>query len=497
MRRPFFRPLFFILAVCLAAGSVYAQTDTENPTEGYAILLQDKIPLQRFETAPEALAFWRSYSAQQPSLLLLSNNPHLGRTPDAAKKRADALVTLGSDADLLQGGNQHLSDPAYISAMVVDLALRHDLFKSMSWALPIRDIAKDIDLEKFRSQLVASGVATETEAKGLSQTDRIITGQLRDKPFMAAALPLQQNIEGPVLVHIDLSYFQPLYKNEITTPLLKIVSETLRTLRKMHLPVLAVTFSYGHLDDQMSLDVRFIGDILDYLVDDPTHLEQPVPLHWQKQAEALYLGNFFQKEKVRELFLQQEQLLPNAGWVKFNLFRSAVDNKEGQQALDYLAQAVELDKLYALEYLELSTMAYEKGRPDEALRMLELSMEVFPDNVHIPLQTAQLAIEIGEVQKARELVTKLQAHRWSPIYYPQIPELLSHMAQIVGSTATQSPPSGRDEASSRQRVLHLQLTSKDPGPAVEQQNQSHAMPPSTGAGDASPRQRILHRQSMP
>ena len=55
---------------------------------------------------------------------------------------------------------------------------------------------------------------------------------------------------------------------------------------------------------------------------------------------------------MRKLYERQQQEAPDAGWVKFNLYRSAAEHKEGAKALDYLSKAVALDPLFALAVLD-------------------------------------------------------------------------------------------------------------------------------------------------
>ncbi len=164
----------------------------------------------------------------------------------------------------------------------------------------------------------------------------------------------------------------------------------------------------------------------------------------------------------------QEQDAPNDAWVKFNLYRSAAENKEGNAALDYLAEAVTLDPLYALEYQELSKMAYEKGRPDEAFRMLTLASEAFPQDPFIKLQMVQLAHEIGEKEAALHLLNQLRNLQWSDCYYPQMSGYLVGLTSFVqsGEVSTGQAAIGDkegepslaliipDEDTSRQRVMH-------------------------------------------
>ncbi len=402
-------------------------------------LLNEPTPVYRFETTAEALSIWRR-APERPTLLLLSNNPHLTPVPEEFRQKTTILIGNANAKTLALATTDRNPAPLILPGMAVDAALRNGWFKELAWALPLRDPSLEVNLEKFTEQLSQTQLANDNEISSIAETDRTFHGTLRNTAFRAAALPLLQGLQQPVIVHIDLSYFQPLYKNEIATPLLDVVFNTLTTLKKMHLQTLAVTFSYGHLDSQISLDVRFLGDLVADLIEDPARLDQAIPSNWQRQRDALYLANFFQKDKIRELYEAQEKDAPEAAWVKFNLYRSAAEHKEGAKALEYLEQAVNLDSIYALEYSELSNLAYEKQRPDEALRMLGLAAEVFHEDPFLKLQMAQLANQLGEKEQALELLNKIRNLQWSDIYYPQIPQYLADFTASVQSGHNESEP---------------------------------------------------------
>ncbi len=389
-------------------------------------LLNEPTLLHRFENTAEALSVWRLVKSARPTLLLLSNNPHLQPVPEPMRKRVSALINSASVAELAEASSDRRPAPLMLPGMAIDAALRNGWLREMIWALPLRDPDQELSLDNFSKQLAQTGMADEAELASLRLHEQAFSGQLRNTPFKAAALQQITGIDSPVIIHIDLSYFQPLYKNEIATPILDVVFNTLATLKEMKLETLAVTFSYGHLDSQISLDVRFLGDIVSYLIEDPARLDQPIPINWKRQRDALYLANFFQKEEIYKLHLAQDKDEPGAAWVKFNLYRAAASEKQGSQALAYLAEAVSLDPPFAREYLSLSDMAYERQRPDEALRMLSLAAETFPEDVFIKLQMAQLAGESGEKTKALSLLDQLSTFEWSKFYYPQMPEDLEN-----------------------------------------------------------------------
>ena len=82
-------------------------------------------------------------------------------------------------------------------------------------------------------------------------------------------------------------------------------------------------------------------------------------------------------------------------------------------------------------------MAYEKKRPDEALRMLGLARESFPDNLQITLQMAQLLASQGETEAALDLIETLQKLPWSQVYYPQMPEALTQFVDNLKNAEAQ------------------------------------------------------------
>ncbi|MBW2503325.1 MAG: hypothetical protein JRE16_02010, partial [Deltaproteobacteria bacterium] len=357
---------------------------------------------------------------------------------------------------LSEAASNRSANPILLPGMAMDIDLSRNWFDRFAWALPIRDPESELDLDTFRSQLIEQGMINEAESATLTIVDRSFSGALRNTPFAAAALPVLTDFKAPVVVHIDLSYFEPLYKNEISTPLLKIITNTLSVLKEKDLDVLAVTFSYGHLDNHIALDVRFIGHILTYLIEQPERFAEKVPQNWSRQADALYLANFFQKEKIRELYQAQEEEDPQAAWVKFNLYHSAAEFKDGSLALQKLGEAVALDNMYGLEYQQLSQLAFDRNRPDEAMRMLQLAAESFPDDPFIRLEMAQLAVEMEDYTTALHLVRQLQTLPWSPVYYPQMPDYLDGFATYLSQELAE--PAEDQERSDRtpeqQRVLH-------------------------------------------
>jgi hypothetical protein len=415
--------------------AVEAPSSQPEPIEAESVspllLLAEPVDLKRFESISDAMPVWRKFADQKPTLLLLSDKPQLIPPPEILREPIDHLMQTGSTEAIRLASDYQNPEALLKAPMTVDIALRNKWFKELIWVFPSRDPGLDPNLELLQSEFIKHSIIDNTEAASLSLQDKVIHGTIRNQGFAAAALPWTPEQKAPVIIHIDLSYFQSLYKNEIATPVLQTIYSTLQQLKEKQLTTLAVTFSYSHMDNRIALDVRFLGEVLSTLFTHPEMLSKEAPPNWQRQANAIYLANFFQKEKIEEIFKAQQNDDPESAWVNFNLYRSSAEMKEGNTALEYLAKAVSLDQVYALEYANLSRMAYDKKRPDEALRMLSLAMKGFPDDPFLKLRLAQLATELGDTKTSRHLVEQLQGLSWSEIYYPNMPALLEEMLTSI------------------------------------------------------------------
>ncbi len=126
-----------------------------------------------------------------------------------------------------------------------------------------------------------------------------------------------------------------------------------------------------------------------------------------------------------------EKTEPDNPDIKYALYQNLRKLKKGTEALEKLASAVALDPVYALEYLPLARTAFEKVRPDEALRMFDLSMASFPENPFIRLQKAELLTTLGQQRAALELLQELKQLKWSDLYYSRVPEHIDRLIEAA------------------------------------------------------------------
>ncbi len=439
MRRHFSR-LPILLFLVLALWGCQQQQATPDTPKQLKLLHQPLEPLL-VELPGAAIPTWRESRAAKPALVLLSADPFLRPLPATLETDILQLVARGRAETWHQKATPQIADPLLLPQMTVTAALKAGLFSELIWVIPTTEEAQSLSVKTFAKQLSDYGALTPEEAAEVRFIDGVFTGTVYDTPFRAAPLAQLPTLAGPMVMHIDVSYFQPLYKGEIKTPLFPLIHDTLATLREKRFEVEAVTLSRSNLDGRLPLEVRFVGDAVATLLRSPEMLDQPLPVNWKRRADALYLGNFFQKEKVRELYLAMEQDAPRDASVQFDLYQIARQFKEGEKALAYLKRAVALDPVYGLEYMNLAPMATEKNRPEEALRMLDLAIQIFPEFPLLRLEKARYLINLKEYERARGIIDDLQTLKHSAVYYPGLPQVLSEIkkasqegGQIEGGT---------------------------------------------------------------
>lgn len=432
------RHLLFFLLLSLCACEPQRQDATapdatfavvaESTARSFTALLKEPVEPLLVETPSEALAAWRPLADERPTLLLLTNDPFLRPLPPQLADEILALARSGNSAELRRRGTGRVADPLFFPEMAVTAALRAGFFSRLIWVPPLAADGESA-FDTLRTQLRDYGALTEEEAAALRLEAGGASGSLHGLPLQIVPLAALAAPAESFVLHIDLSYFSPLYKGEIKTPLYPLLGQTLHQLRELGLTVGAVTLSRSNLDSGLPLETRFVGADLAEVFRRPELLDSPLPELWDQRARTLYLANFFQKERIRELLEDMRREAPEDASVAYAYYQILRQFREGSAAFAELERAVTLDPTYAREYLDLVPVALEKDQPEEALRMLDLAAKVFSDDPFIPLDRIGLLLRSGRGREGRELLQRLQKLSWSPIYYPDMLQRLEGMAK--------------------------------------------------------------------
>lgn len=413
---------------------------TKKPQHSTLQLLHEPIRVARVELPTDALITWREYREDKPTLVLLSNDPFLQPLSLALHEASMALINAGGTAEFKEKASSNHPDPVLLPSMALSAALEAGFFSRVVWVLPLNEKSGNFSLPDAIAKLNKIGAISAAEAQTFREVNGEFSGLIAGIPFQVVTPSHLPRLDGPTLIHIDLSYFDPLYKNEISTPLFSVIVSNLEALKKQQWKATAVTLSLSNVNAGISLDVRFLGAIVERLFHTPEALgNAPLP-NWQRKFDILYLNNFFQPEKILDIALEMEKSAPHIADVQFTLYQAYQANKKREEALEHLAKTVQLDSVYALEYINLAATARENGRPAEAVKMLELASQASSDNPFLRLDLAEALFQAGRKEEALRIVEQALKLPWSAVFYPEMRKTLEDYRLDLSNR----PPPSRD-----------------------------------------------------
>lgn len=407
-----------------AAREVRAQApETPLPLSAPPFLTQP-LPTTIIETTNEALPVWRSFAKHRPALIIAANAPAMFSVPAELRAEVERLLKDADDNELTGRSGPENPDPLLLPIMSLNAALDAGWFSQVLWIFPSKNLPEQFNLATFQEQLIAAQIASPDEAASFTLHQGSFRGIIHGRPFIAAPASALPPLEESALLHIDADYFKPLYKGEIKTPVYPLMVELLEQIKAQGWKVAAATVSLSNQQfEGLPLQTRFLGKDLAAVLQNPRMMQESFPRQWERRGNALYLENFMQKEEIRKIYLEMENADPADPDVKFGLYNISRQFSKTAEALAYLKAAVQIDPVYAREYLDLAALAMEKKLPQKAVEMLQSARSAQPDNPFILTLLVQTLLNNGQQQDAKALQPELAALKWSKIYYPQQAEV--------------------------------------------------------------------------
>ncbi len=392
------------------------------------------------ELPSEALPHWRTETTSKPALVLFSFDPLLKPIDASLRERSRELALSGTAAQLRKHGSYNVAEPLILPTQTLDAALDAGLFSKVYWIFPSKVPPEQLELERFRGQMLEQNFMTEAEVASLNLNFGRFTGSVRGVPFEAVHYRQLNEIAGPLVLHIDMSFFRGLYDNEIKSPLYGLLRETTDSLRGLNWQPLSTSLSFSTLEGANALDVRFMISHLAELLRQPEMLEKEMPQAWQTRSEALYAGDMYSESKKLELAQKIAQLAPQSAAAHYDRFQALFTGKQIEPALDALHRAVELDAGYGAAYVQLAQMAAQDNNLATALDLLGRAEPLFPENPFIPLQMAHLLTLSGQPQAAAEKLASLPQN-WSPLFHQKVPGAITDLQQRLNQASDAKEPS--------------------------------------------------------
>ena len=414
------------------------------PSKATVKLLHDTLVPHKFELPTEALQVWRKYQTLKPALVLFSAHPFLQPLDPAQRKDVENLIASGKDDQFYLRGSQARSNPALTPLQPLSAAIDSGLVSEVVWFFPTREKLDDFSADNLQQHMRKAGFFTAEEKPDLKLLKKgVIGGTVRGIPLRVihplAALP---KLQKPTLVHVDLSYFQGLFKNEVATPVYNLLHETALTLRDANFDTLAVSLSYSTEGGPLSLATRFLIDDLAQMLEKPELLSGDMPDQWRYQSDALYTKEMYQETKSKELIADAAKKYPDDPALLYANMQRLLQQGKNDQGFKLLDRIVALDRGYAEEYLALAETGIDKGWFDQTLTLLDKAQAVHPDDPFIQLFKVEVLIKAKRGKEALPILKGLQRLNWSPIYYPQMQQQLKNRIEAIQKGKNQSAHAG-------------------------------------------------------
>jgi hypothetical protein len=434
--------LLVIVILCVCSGCETQREDVEtSPAPKTASqthrLLTDAIQPVLTEVVPQALTVWRKFKPQQPTLVLFANNPYLKPTPKSQREEITRAFEKEGGGDLRPRLNPARPDPLILPDMALTVALQLGLFSRIVWVLPHDSSFGNQSPLSFRNHMVNYGAVNQDDTVKFIKDNGGFSGDIKGVPFQAVPYSALPAITGPVILHIDLPYFGPIYLDEVRTPLYPLLREQLLGIKSAGWATQTVTISFSNIGGGLPLDSRFLGPALSEIFQDPELLDQEPPINWLRRAKALYLESFFQMETIELLYQQMAEEAPDDPSVQYGLYKTYRQGKDPAKALENLDQAVHLDRVYGLEYLDLAALAQQNDNHLMRMDMLRKAQQALPDDAFIALKRVETYLSFQNKRKALPLIDELDRLPWSKVYYPGVPSQLRAWRQQIESSPEQ------------------------------------------------------------
>lgn len=379
------------------------------------------------ELPTEALAEWRLQEDRKPALVIFSSNPMLLPIPDEAKTKAIDLARNGTQQELRALGSFFAPSPLILPTQTSSAALELGLFSEIFWVYPGQGEIENIDHVAMRDSLANQMFVTPEESGSFSNNQGVVSGKVRGIPLHLVHPDAIPALTRPLVIHIDLSFFTTLYRNEEGTPAYDLILDFAKLLRNKNLDVLSTTLSYSNIEGNVPVDLRFMLTDLYRIMQQPKIIDSPLPETWNLRAKGMAQTTLLQHSEAFDFYRRAQELAPNDASTQFDLYLSFSALKKPEQALAALERTVELDPGYFFEYLNAASRIVPEGGLVEGLALMEKAIEVMDNPGFVLLQCAQTQLDAGHPEQAQITIDRVKALPWSPIYHQDIIDYLPQL----------------------------------------------------------------------
>jgi len=384
----------------------------------------DKPSLVEFPA--EAVPLWRCEEVS-PSLILFSSDPFLEFPPEENSSKAVELFRTGSSAEISRRVRFEISDPLLLPNNTMRMALRSGVISELVWVLPVDEKGSLADTNVLYDWLLQQEQFSAEEKESMKPTAEGVVGVVEKRPFRAVAASILKTWPQKARIHVDLTFVDTLYQNEINTPIYLLLKTRLYPVFSKENDPGKVSVSYSTANGDVSVQLRFVGETLVDIAGDPAILDRPLNDIWRGRRDILYLENFHQLEKMLRIASDNVASLPENASGYFDLYRVFYLRKDMESAIRALESACKLDLGYVPAFRSLARQAYQQGDFQLAVSYLKRAFAIDPANPFIQIDLVDSLLMSGQRDEATHIVNDLKKLHWSEIYYPMMTRSLENL----------------------------------------------------------------------
>lgn len=261
------------------------------------------------------------------------------------------------------------------------LAWKAGMVKKVYWVPPTKgSIGKGIIYDPMA--FIGGLGFNKDSAKDVKMTGTSVEAKLNGVPVCICGLKDLPALRNVVVV-IDLSFFPPLYKDEIKTPFLDLFRGFMATLKARRLKASYVFISNSTGMKLVPMEFRFVAGYLKTFFREPWKLKDgPLP-EWEFRSRGMEYNTFFQPDDMLRNYKQAVKHSPGDASLRFDLSKAYLYVKNAAEIRKNLDEAVRIDGGYYLQYIEMGSYFTAQGMPEDAEYFLKKAQESCPDDPRI------------------------------------------------------------------------------------------------------------------